>query len=269
MSKIALTGNASGTGVFTIASPNSNTDRTLTLPDEAGTVLTNTSGVAKTGDTMTGALEVQSGSGSQLKAHLTGVTTLGVGSAIDFQLTQTNAQSARLAQISTEFINAWGGDLVLSTKPANGNPDDSVLERVRIDSRGRVTMPYQPIASCSDSRAISLSSVVLDSSNFYDTVAVNRGNYFNASTGRFNCPVTGVYRIYLRITSSGGINQNIRLQKNGSTIREAYSDGSGNFGVSAEAIVNCVAGDYLNIQIATMTCLAGTQHKQVTFELIG
>ena len=38
MSKIALTPNASGTGVFTIASPNSNTDRTLTLPDEAGTL---------------------------------------------------------------------------------------------------------------------------------------------------------------------------------------------------------------------------------------
>ena len=43
MSKIALTPNASGTGVFTIASPNSNTDRTLTLPDEAGTVLTSAS----------------------------------------------------------------------------------------------------------------------------------------------------------------------------------------------------------------------------------
>lgn len=40
MSKIALSPNASGTGVFTIASPNGNTDRTLTLPDEAGTVLT-------------------------------------------------------------------------------------------------------------------------------------------------------------------------------------------------------------------------------------
>lgn len=38
MSKVAISGNASGTGVFTIASPNSNTDRTLTLPDEAGTV---------------------------------------------------------------------------------------------------------------------------------------------------------------------------------------------------------------------------------------
>jgi len=40
MSKIALTPNASGTGIFTIASPNSNTDRTLSLPDETGTVLT-------------------------------------------------------------------------------------------------------------------------------------------------------------------------------------------------------------------------------------
>lgn len=43
MSKIALTPNASGTGVFTIAAPNSNTDRTLTLPDVTGTILTNAS----------------------------------------------------------------------------------------------------------------------------------------------------------------------------------------------------------------------------------
>jgi hypothetical protein len=44
MSKIALSSNASGTGVFTIASPNSNTDRTLTLPDNTGTLVTNVSG---------------------------------------------------------------------------------------------------------------------------------------------------------------------------------------------------------------------------------
>jgi hypothetical protein len=39
MSKVALSGNASGTGTFTIASPNSNTDQTLTLPDATGTML--------------------------------------------------------------------------------------------------------------------------------------------------------------------------------------------------------------------------------------
>ena len=38
MSKVAIQGNASGTGTLTIAAPSTNTDRTLTLPDAAGTV---------------------------------------------------------------------------------------------------------------------------------------------------------------------------------------------------------------------------------------
>jgi len=44
MSKVAIKGAATGTGVFTLESPATNTDRTLVLPDEAGTVLT-TAGV--------------------------------------------------------------------------------------------------------------------------------------------------------------------------------------------------------------------------------
>jgi hypothetical protein len=40
MSKITLTPNASGAGTFTIASPNGGTNRTLTLPDSDGTLLT-------------------------------------------------------------------------------------------------------------------------------------------------------------------------------------------------------------------------------------
>src|SRR5210317_1811719 len=36
MSKVKIEGNASGTGTLTIAAPNTNTDRTLTLPDGAG-----------------------------------------------------------------------------------------------------------------------------------------------------------------------------------------------------------------------------------------
>ena len=40
MSKVTIAGDANGTGVFTIAAPNGNTNRTLVLPDEAGTVLT-------------------------------------------------------------------------------------------------------------------------------------------------------------------------------------------------------------------------------------
>lgn len=40
MSSIKLSPNASGTGEFTIAAPNSNTNRTLTLPDSTGTIAT-------------------------------------------------------------------------------------------------------------------------------------------------------------------------------------------------------------------------------------
>lgn len=39
MSSVRLSGNASGTGIFTIASPNSNTDRTLTIPDATTTIV--------------------------------------------------------------------------------------------------------------------------------------------------------------------------------------------------------------------------------------
>ena len=49
MSKISITPNASGTGVFTISSPATNTNRTLTLPDEAGTVLTTASSILDVG----------------------------------------------------------------------------------------------------------------------------------------------------------------------------------------------------------------------------
>lgn len=42
MSSVALQGNASGTGAFVIASPNSNSNQTITLPDSTGTLaLTN------------------------------------------------------------------------------------------------------------------------------------------------------------------------------------------------------------------------------------
>lgn len=40
MSKISLEGNASGTGTFSIAAPNSNTNYTITLPQENGTLFT-------------------------------------------------------------------------------------------------------------------------------------------------------------------------------------------------------------------------------------
>jgi hypothetical protein len=70
MSKVKIQGHASGTGVLTVTAPNTSTDRTITLPDGTGTLLTTdgdgssltgiSSGLPLTGGTLTGNLTVGS-----------------------------------------------------------------------------------------------------------------------------------------------------------------------------------------------------------------
>ena len=84
MSKIALSGDASGTGTFTIASPNSNNNRTLTLPDATGTVVVSGSAVtfgaltATSLDLGTGSASVGTGSASTPSLTFTGDTNTGI-----------------------------------------------------------------------------------------------------------------------------------------------------------------------------------------------
>jgi hypothetical protein len=54
MSKIALSGNASGTGTLTIAAPNTNSNYTLTIPNETGTLLTSASSPTLSNLTLSG-----------------------------------------------------------------------------------------------------------------------------------------------------------------------------------------------------------------------
>jgi hypothetical protein len=61
---------------------------------------------------------------------------------LGFRITQTNGQSALLGTINAQGQSSWGGDLVFSTKPGNGAPNDSVTERMRIDSSGNVKFEY-------------------------------------------------------------------------------------------------------------------------------
>lgn len=83
MSKIALEPNASGTGTFTLASPNSNTSRTLTLPDAAGELLTD--GSSLNAGNLTGTLPAIDGS------QLTGISSTPTTSDV---LTATAGASA-------------------------------------------------------------------------------------------------------------------------------------------------------------------------------
>jgi len=60
MAKVKITGHASGSGVFTITAPNSNTDRTITLPDASVTLGTDATKLPLAGGTMSGAIVLNS-----------------------------------------------------------------------------------------------------------------------------------------------------------------------------------------------------------------
>jgi hypothetical protein len=106
MSQVTLQGNASGTGVFTIAAPNSNTNRTLNLPDAAGDVVLTTATQTLTNKSISGA---QINSGTVDVARL-GSGTPGTGNFLrgdgSWQTVPASAPS------TTDVLNATAGATV-------------------------------------------------------------------------------------------------------------------------------------------------------------
>ena len=107
MSKVKIQGNASGTGVVTLTAPNTNTDRTITLPDSTGSILDSTSTLDAT--KLSGALPAIDGS------SLTGVVSgLGVSQS------WTNVLASRA--YTTNYTNSTGKsiEVVISLRGDSG-----------------------------------------------------------------------------------------------------------------------------------------------------
>lgn len=125
MSKIKLEGNASGSGTLTISAPNTNTDRSLTLPDTAGEFVT---------------------------ADASG--NVGIGTSSPSGKIQANAADSQVAvmaggDVSDPLYPAFGFDGQIGSNGGRGAgmylPADGTLawstvgsERMRIDSSGNL-----------------------------------------------------------------------------------------------------------------------------------
>lgn len=88
MSNVKIQGNASGTGTLTIAAPNTNSDRTLTLPDATGTVQVSGQPVSATTGTFSGTVS----GGSTIGVG--GATPSASGAGITFPATQNASSDA-------------------------------------------------------------------------------------------------------------------------------------------------------------------------------
>jgi hypothetical protein len=99
MSQVKVSGNASGTGIFTIAAPNSSTNRTLTLPDNTGTFLTS---ATTTGFPAGSVLQVVS-TNSNTQATYTDNQYI---TPLQTTITPTSSTSKILVQVFLGFIGA-------------------------------------------------------------------------------------------------------------------------------------------------------------------
>jgi hypothetical protein len=127
MSKIALEPNVAGTGTFSIASPATNTNRTLTLPDETGTVLTSVSaipaaqitGLSSGGITLLGTLVTTSGTSVTLSGlNLTGYKQLSVvcnavsGSNGTIDYVRINSANIFIVGVNNQLNQGNGGAII-------------------------------------------------------------------------------------------------------------------------------------------------------------
>jgi hypothetical protein len=111
MSRITLSGNASGTGNFTLASPNSNTDRTLTLPDATGTVVTDSATQTLTNKTIQGGAltlgtAVASTSGTSI--DFTGIPSWAKRVTVMFNGVSTNGTANVLIRVGSTSFSTTG-----------------------------------------------------------------------------------------------------------------------------------------------------------------
>jgi hypothetical protein len=182
----------------------------------AGKTTINLTGVAVAGDT-DGATIGSSGIINLYNSNqATNSTVMLLGGGSD----STVGQIASGIGFSRENSADWGTQLRFYTHSIATSDLDELKERMRIDSGGRVTMPYQPSFAATRNQGDVTNAVYV-----YPNVYHNTGNHYNNSNGRFTAPVTGSYFISANHMTSNGATYNnyeYQIRINGSVHQLAY-----------------------------------------------
>ena len=160
--------------------------------DSDGTVsITNKMGIGTS--TPDYALTVEGTSNPRVRINSTDNTASGVFMHVSNSGSQTGSATTRID--GTGNYSIYNGT---TSSPLNMN----------IDGSGRVTMPSQVGFSYLGSKSYVIGGTgitAMSSSNVWASNvnhAFNRGSHFNASTGRFTCPITGRYQFHFRCQAS-------------------------------------------------------------------
>ena len=119
-------------------------------------------------------------------------------------------------------------------------------ERMRIDSAGRVTMPYQPAFKAGRTAGdVSATSTVV-----FNVVTTNIGGHYNSSTGAFTTPIAGRYLFTAGLFSNHGTNVYTEIRVNGSTVSWTIYTGSGYGQASHGVVLDLNANDAVTVVVS-------------------
>ena len=122
-------------------------------------------------------------------------------------------------------------------------------ERMRIDSAGRVTTPYQPAFQAQRNNG----NIASTQYAVFESVWLNQGNHYNAANGRFTAPIDGTYLFHLHFLKRGAGFLRTGFHKNGALMGQGnshtYTSNVDHETTSSQWITELSAGDYVQVYV--------------------
>jgi hypothetical protein len=139
----------------------------------------------------------------------------------------------------------------------------SNVERMKIDSSGRVTMPFQPCFYGNPNATVSATNKVTS----YTNTRTRGGITF--SSGVITVPVAGEYGVLVNAITNGSASLTYSIRKNGGIVLYSVID-SGSFRTCAMLfVVQMAANDYLELWVDAGTMHSDAQYNSVSVFLLG
>jgi hypothetical protein len=175
---------------------------------------------------------------------------------------------------TTTGYSAIGTDaaaISIKTGVTTGSLYNTGTERMRIDSSGRVTTPFQPAFICK-SNAGTATYTSGQKVGFNNTPDLNVGSNYSAANSRFTAPVAGLYMFKAQVWSFASNPSATRFHVNGTAKYGSYGNEATQIGFNGYVLVELFylnANDYVEVFCRISTSYADSDFSTFSGFLVG